>query len=130
MNLHDGNIGKAYTKLQAWRESHSLVLLVYKITEKFPREEVFGLTSQLRRAVVSVAANIVEGYARGTTKEYSQFLSISLGSLSEVEYYVFLSKELHYISNETFDTIEKQRALVGRLLYGLRQSLKRKNNLL
>ena len=79
---------KGYKRLKVWQESHELVLKVYKVTKKFPREEFFGLTSQMRRAVVSVAANIVEGQVRNTSKSFLQFLNIANGSLVEVEYYL------------------------------------------
>lgn len=127
MSLNDSTTVDGYRKLKAWQEAHALVLLVYKTTEKFPSEELFGLTSQLRRAATSVVANIVEGYARNTTKEFIQFLSISLGSLSEVEYYLFLANELHYLSNNAFHAAELQRTQTGKLLYGLRESMKRKS---
>ncbi len=93
---------RGYKKLHVWQEAHALVLMVYKETKRFPREELFGLTSQLRRSVVSVAANIIEGQARSSRKEFLQFLYVANGSLVETEYYIELAKDLHYIEEKDF----------------------------
>lgn len=113
-----------YKRLNVWREAHELALLVYKITKTFPRDELFGLTSQFRRAVISVAANIVEGQARASRKEFLQFLNISNGSLVEVEYYCELGRDLNYIDQKTFILLNEKRVVVGNLLHGLIRSLK------
>ena len=118
---------KGYKRLKVWQESHELVLKVYKVTKKFPREENFGITSQMRRAVVSVAANIVEGQVRNTNKSFLQFLNIANGSLVEVEYYLELSNELSYLKEAEFKIIDQQRLLVGNLLNGLVRSLRNKS---
>lgn len=112
-----------YKRLHVWKESHELVLMVYEITKKFPKDELFGLVSQIRRAAVSIPANIVEGYARTSKKELAQFLSVSRGSLAEVEYYLFLSKELRYLSPAEYEKIENKRIIVGKLLNGFVRSL-------
>jgi four helix bundle protein len=112
-----------YRRLKVWQEAHSLVLLVYKVTKQFPREELFGLTSQLRRSAVSVPANIVEGYARRSKNELKQFLVIAQGSLSETEYYLELIKDLQYISEDDYTQLTNQRHLVGNLLHGLMASV-------
>lgn len=117
---------KGYQNLNVWKESHQLVILVYKATQKFPKEELFGLTSQLRRAAVSVVANLVEGYARSSKKELLQFLSISIGSLAEVEYYLYLAHEITYLENDEFFIIEEKRRIVGNLLHGFLLSVKSK----
>ena len=93
--------------------------MVYKETRKFPKEELFSLTNQIRRAAVSVPANIVEGQARGSKKLFRQFLIIANGSLVDVENYLELSKELSYLTERPFDELDQQRLLVGRLLNGL-----------
>lgn len=124
MNTNNSN---GYRRLHVWKESHDLVLLVYKYSNKFPREELFGLTSQIRRAAVSIPANIVEGYARSSKKEFLQFLYISQGSLSEVEYYLQLSLDLEFISEEVFKELEEKRRVAGNLLHGLIASLHRKS---
>ena len=97
---------------------------VYCQTARFPKEEKYGLTSQLRRAVVSVPANIAEGYERQYRKEYVQFLMIAKGSLGEVETYLLFGKDLGFITKEQFEVMEKKRKEVGKLLTGLIKSLR------
>ncbi len=116
---------KGFRKLIVWQRAHQLALLVYKLTEKFPKSEIYGLTSQLRRAAVSVAANIAEGYGYGRKGQTGRFLDIAQGSLSEVEYFLILSLDLTYINQEEYDKGEALRAETGFLLYRLEQSLKR-----
>lgn len=115
-----------YRRLKAWSEAHTLVLIVYRLTKRFPTSELFGFTNQLRRAVISVPANIVEGYARQSKKEFRQFLFIAQGSLAETEYYLQLAKDLGYITEDEFIQTDKQRQLVGNLLYGFVRSLGKK----
>jgi four helix bundle protein len=86
-----------FKKYDIWQLSHELTLEVYKITSIFPKEELFGLTSQIRRAVSSIPTNISEGCGRNSDKEFNQFLNIALGSASETEYLLTLSKDLNYI---------------------------------
>lgn len=117
-----------YRKLLVWKESHKLILLIYQITQHFPKDEIYGLISQIRRAAISIGANIVEGYARQSRKELLQFLSIAKGSLAEVEYYVDLSFDLRYISQEEYIKLTDQRILVGKLLHGFMQSVKENSN--
>lgn len=112
-----------------WRRAHELTLLVYKMTKNFPREELFGLTSQIRRASVSIAANIVEGYARNSKKEFQNFLSISKGSLAEVEYYLVLIRDLKFAPDDEINKIESVRAELGRLLFGFSAAVKRNSSL-
>jgi len=85
-----------YSDLIVWQKAHNLVLEIYKITKQFPKEELFGLTSQLRRAAISVPANIAEGFARIGTKDKLRFYNIAAGSLNEVGYYILLAKDLNY----------------------------------
>lgn len=115
---------KGYKKLKVYHETHLLVKLVYQATGTFPRSEVFGLVSQMRRAAVSVAANIIEGQARASKKEFKQFLFIANGSLAELEYYFELSLDLGYISTSEYEGLEDQRSNAGRLLGGLIKHLK------
>lgn len=110
---------KGYRKLKAYIEARKLVLLVYKATEKFPKSELFGLTSQMRRAAVSVMANIVEGQARSSKKEFRQFLFLANGSLVELECYLELALDLSYISEGEYRELDSQRRTVGQLLGGL-----------
>lgn len=117
---------KGYQKLQVWQEAHKLVLLVYEITKVFPHDEAFGLVSQMRRAVVSTAANIVEGHAKRSLKDFLRFLNTSNGSLVELEYYFELSLSLIYIKQSDYEKLEQQRIIVGNLLNGLMKSIRTK----
>jgi four helix bundle protein len=116
---------KGFRKLLVWQRAHSLVRLVYQATEKFPKSELFGLTSQMRRAAVSVPANISEGYAAGSTGQFGRYLNISQGSLAEVEYYLILSHDLNYIDDLQYNQTETLRGEVGFLLHRLIQSLRK-----
>ena len=118
--------GKGFRKLIVWQKAHQLVLTVYKFSEKFPKHELFGLTSQLRRAIVSVPANIAEGYAAGGKAQFGRYLDISQGSLAEVEYYLILALELKYITQAQYEQAESLRAETGFLLHRLIESLGRK----
>ena|SRR3989344_2337257 len=113
---------KNFTDLVAWQEAHRLVLDVYKLTEKFPSEEKFGLTNQIRRAVVSVTSNISEGFSRNSAKEKSQFYRISLGSLAEVQNHTIVAKDLKYISSTDLNEAFERIILVNKLLRGLLKS--------
>ena len=92
----------SYKDLTYWKMGMELVVIIYKFTEKFPKSEIFGLTSQIRRASVSIPANIAEGYRRGSRKEYRVFLSYSFGSGAEVETYLDLSLQLNYITHDEY----------------------------
>ncbi len=91
---------KSFKELIVWEKSHQFVLKVYKATEAFPKAEMYGLTSQFRRASVSIAANIAEGYKKKGTKDKLRYFNIAQGSLEECRYYIILSKDLNYIANE------------------------------
>ena len=106
-------------KLLVWQQAHSLVLKIYEATKSFPKEEVWGLTSQIRRAAVSVPSNIVEGKARGSRKGFKRFLLISRGSLEEVKYQSLLAKELKYMNDEQYEEVAAMIDNVGRLLGGM-----------
>ena len=103
-----------HSDLEAWKESIKLVKVIYHITDKFPKSELFGLTSQARRAAVSVPSNIAEGNARYSSKESLRFMDIALGSLAELETQLIIAKELNYIKNceEEIKLIKKVNALV------------------
>ena len=118
--------GKGFRKLLIWQRAHELTLLVYKLTEKFPKHEMFGLTSQLRRAIVSVPANTAEGYAAGGKGQFGRYLDIAQGSLAEAEYYLILAQDLTYINPAQFEQAESLRAETGFLLHRLIESLDRK----
>jgi four helix bundle protein len=114
---------KSFKKLTVWQKAYNFVLIIYKHSRKFPSSELYGLTSQIRRAAVSISANIAEGSERQYKKEFMQFLSIARGSLAEVETYLMLSKDLGYLNEREFSELEEQRKEVGRLLRGLYRSL-------
>lgn len=101
-----------------WQKSHKLVLEIYRTTKSYPKEEVYALTSQIRRASVSIAANISEGYKKKTKASKLNFLNISEGSLEEVKYYILLSKDLEYITEKEYDNLENMCNEVGRLING------------
>jgi four helix bundle protein len=114
---------KGFRKLLVWQKAHQMVMVVYKLTENFPKSELFGLSSQIRRAAVSVPANIAEGYAAGGKGQFSRFLNIAQGSLAEVEYYLILSTDLNYVTDAQYQDAESLRGEVGFLLHRLIQSL-------
>ncbi len=94
-----------FRKIKVWGKSHELTLLIYELTKKFPKEELFGLTSQLRRSIASIPTNIAEGCVKSTQKDFSRFLYIALGSSSESEYLILLSFELNYISETEYKKV-------------------------
>jgi four helix bundle protein len=117
---------KGYKKLNVYSKADELVILIYKLTKKFPKDETFGLISQMRRAVVSVVANIVEGYGRNSFKDKIRFYYMARGSLTELEYYIDLSFRLEYFNKKEFSQLEFLRSDVGKLLNGLINSIKNK----
>jgi len=115
---------KTYREIICWQKAIALVKSVYKLTNKFPHSEQFGLTSQLRRASVSIPSNIAEGFGRGSNKDFRRFLDIARGSLFELQTQLYIAKELEYINTELFDKIFEQRREVERILIGFIKSLK------
>jgi len=126
MVVKEARAEKGFRKLIVWQRAHQWVLMIYKLTEKFPKHEMFGLTSQMRRAAVSVAANMAEGYAAGGKGQFGRYLAIAQGSLAEVEYYLILALDLNYINQVEYNQTESLRAETGFLLYRLIESLSRK----
>ena len=114
-----------YSKLDVWKRSHQLVLALYRHTSRFPTNERFGITTQLRRAAVSVPTNIAEGSKRTSPKDYAHFLNVAEGSLSETEYLVQLSPDLGYIEPEPADTLLCEISELLRMLHGLRKAVLR-----
>lgn len=113
-----------HRRLNVYVKAKDLVLIIYKITTKFPREELFGLVSQMRRCAVSVVANIVEGYSRRTANDKIHFYYMARGSLTELEFYIDLSSELNYLDKANYQYLCKLRDDVGRLLNGFMKSVK------
>lgn len=105
-----------FQDLIAWQKAHTLALEIYSITKTFPKEEVYGLTSQVRRAATSVAANIVEGYRKKGKADKVRFFNISEGSLDEVKYFLILSKDLEYLPVEKYKKLMNLAEEVSRLL--------------
>jgi len=117
-------MGKGFKDLIVWQRAYEFALVIYRQTKGFPKEELYGIASQLRRAVVSVPANIAEGYERQYRKEYIQFLNVAKGSLGEVETYLLLAKDIGYIELNRFEELEAMRTEIAKLLRGLIVSLK------
>jgi four helix bundle protein len=107
------------TKIKAWQYADHLTIKVYSVTKKFPKEELYGLVSQLRRAAVSVPTNIVEGASREHKKEYLQFLYISRGSLEEIRYLIHLAERLNYFSNGNYTELNELVENTSKTLHGL-----------
>ena len=121
-----------YKKYDIWKLSHLLTLEVYRITESFPKEEIFGLTSQIRRASSSIGINIVEGCGRGSDEDFKRFLRNASGSAFEVEYILLLSKDLNYISEEQFLELspkaEKLKIKISKLILKIEEDINKKKN--
>jgi four helix bundle protein len=114
----------SYRDLTVWQKAVKLSVDVYELTNAFPRDEQFALTSQVRRAAVSIPANIAEGYGRNGQKEFANFLRIAQGSLTELETLLTIAKQLSYCPENNYSTIEEQPREIGRMLYGLRTKLR------
>lgn len=112
----------SFKDLRAWQEAHALVLEIYRMTRAFPKEELFGLTSQLRRAAVSVTSNIAEGFNRSSKKEKIQFYSMALGSLAEVQNQLEVARDIGYVNVETFSRAGARALTAHKLLNGLIKS--------
>ncbi len=117
-----------FKKLHVWKKAHNLTLDVYRITESFPKHEQYCLVSQMRRAAVSVVANVVEGTKRKTVKDRQHFITMSDTSLEELKYYFLLSYDLKYISLDEGRMLTEKSQEIGRMLTGLKKSLIRKNS--
>ena len=119
---------RSFTDLVAWQESHKLVLHIYQVTEKFPVSERYGLTSQMRRAAVSISSNIAEGFSRRSPKEKEYFYSMSHGSLTEIQNQLFIARDVSYVSSGKFNEIWDQTIVVHKLITGLIKSVRRFNH--
>lgn len=112
-----------FKKLDIWMDSLELSKFIYLKTIQFPKEEQFGLTSQIRRCSVSIVSNIAEGSGRGSDKEFSRFLDISIASSFELETQLILSKELNYLSLEDFEKAEKDLQTIQKMIFGFKKNL-------
>lgn len=115
---------KNFTDLIAWQKGHQLVLIIYKITKKFPKSETFSLSSQLQRAAISVTSNIAEGFSRDSNKEKLRFYYMSKGSLTEIQNQLIISKDLLYLKLDIFNKCFEETIIVQKLINGLCKKLK------
>jgi four helix bundle protein len=116
----------SFQQLLVWQKAHQFVLLVYKTTELYPQKEMFGLTSQFRRAAISIAANIAEGYKKKDYKNKIHFFNIAQGSLEECKYYIILSKDLNYPSDSELEILSEE---ISKLLAGYIKSINANNSI-
>ena len=115
--------------LEVWKMAHELVIKIYHSTANFPNIERYALSDQLKRAAYSIPANIVEGHSRKSSKEFVQYLYQARGSLEELRYFLFLSKDLGYLTQEDYDKLEDESLTVSKMLNGLISSVKQKINI-
>jgi four helix bundle protein len=112
------NIMRNFLNLEIWKRSHQLTLKIYKITKYFPKEEIFGLTTQMRRSSSSIPTNVAEGCGRNSNPQLANFLQIASGSCSELQYQIILSKDLSYITEEVFNELLTDVIEVRRMIFG------------
>ena len=117
------NIVRTHRDLDVWKKSIDLVTLIYKYTAEYPKDEVYGLTSQIRRCAVSIPSNIAEGSARTTRKDFSHFLAIALGSVAELETQLIISRNLNFLSEAVLDELISDLISIRRMTLGLRKSI-------
>ncbi len=113
-----------YKRLKVWEKAHGLALAVYQVSRSFPKQEMYGLTSQVRRCAVSIPANIAEGYGRSGDAELLRYLHIAQGSSSELSYHLLLTKDLEYISGEQFQYLEHDLSEVQKMLAAFINSIR------
>ena len=113
----------SFTELHAWKKAHELAIEVYEITKEFPKAEMYGLSSQLQRAVSSIGANIAEGFSRSTSADKRRFYTVSHGSLSETQNFLLLAKDIGYLKESTFKILADLSVEVSKLINGLIKSL-------
>jgi four helix bundle protein len=116
---------RSFTDLNAWKESHKLVLLIYKVTKSFPKEEIFGLTSQMRRCAISISSNIAEGFTRKSSKEKIQFYFMAKGSLTELNNQIIIARDIKYLTKDKFQEINDLLIVVHKLINGLIRNLRK-----
>ncbi len=118
-------IDKPHKKLDVWRKSIELVQIIYELTKSFPKNEVYGLTNQMRRAAISIPSNIGEGAARQTKREFVQFLHMAQGSLSELDTHLEISKKLDYLKEDNLQALSSLMNEIDKMITGLIKSLKK-----
>ena len=117
---------RSFTDLKTWQEGEKLVVMIYKTMKKFPKSELFGLISQMRRCAVSITSNIAEGFSRNSSKDKLQFYFISRGSVTELQSQLYVSKDIGYLEERDFQDLFSQTVLVNKLVNGLIKSLQKK----
>jgi len=115
---------KDFKELKVWQRSHQLALKLYKVTRFFPKEEIYGLTSQLRRASTSIPANISEGCGRGSESDLARFFQIAMGSACELEYHLLLSKDVGFLNGNDFDLLNEEIIQIKKMLTAFIKKLK------
>ena len=118
-----------FHKLMIWQRSHRLTLEIYKISKTFPKSEIFGLTSQIRRAVSSIPTNIAEGCERNSSKEFAHFLQIAIGSATEVEYQLLLAHDINYINDDDYQVLTNETVAVRKMIIKYQSELKSSSSL-
>jgi four helix bundle protein len=113
-----------FRDLKVWEKAHQIVLEVYGITCEFPKEELYGLVSQMRRSASSIPTNIAEGCGRGSEADFARFLQIAMGSACEIEYQLLLSRDLHFIDKNTYEQLDLKITEVKRMLTALIQKIR------
>lgn len=117
---------KTYRQLEVWKQAVELVVLCYNFTKNFPSSEIYGITNQIRRSAISIPSNIAEGQSKWSTKEFLRHLSMSNGSLSELETQLIISNRLNYIEESELNRILSLTEEIGKMIHGLRKSLTKK----
>lgn len=110
---------QSFTDLIAWQQGHALVLMLYSSTKLFPRDEDFALKHQIRKAAVSITSNIAEGFSRQSVRDKANFYTIALGSVTEIQNQILISRDVGYLTAERFDQLSKQSVSVCKILHGL-----------
>lgn len=114
---------KDFRKLTVWQKSHNLAILIYKITNDYPKAELYGITSQLRRAITSIPTNIAEGCGRGSDKDFAKFIQIAFASACESEYLILLSNDLGFLVNDDYERLNKDICEIKKMLTSLVKNL-------
>lgn len=114
-----GGAIKVFADLNTWKEAHTLVLSIYRLTKRFPSDEQFGLSSQMRRAAVSITSNIAEGFSRATIADKTHFYTMAHGSLTEIQNQLLIARDVHYIDAQPFEKTDRQALQVHKLLSAL-----------
>jgi four helix bundle protein len=112
-----------YRDLQVWKKTHDLTLELYRVSQRFPREEIYGITGQMRRAAVSIGANLAEGCGRRTSAELARFVRIAMGSASELDYHLLLSRDLGFMTDDDFASVSATLTEVRKMLTSFLQSV-------